>query len=261
MPPENYLNKLFCLKNRIVWVTGATGQLGHEICEAFDKAGSVVFGTDKQLNKEKMVHSSRVTYYQEDITDKASVAGIVDRIFSDRGRLDILVNNAGVSCFEPFEERPEESFDWVMDVNLKGTFFCIQACAGKLKENKQSGSIVNIGSVYGLVSPDYRIYTDCARRNSEVYGATKAGIIQMTRYFAVHLASYGIRVNCVSPGGIFNPESPQGKNFIDNYAYRCPMGRMANAEEMIGAILYLSSSAGTYTTGQNLVIDGGLSCW
>lgn len=261
MPPENYLDNLFDLKNRVVWVTGATGQLGYEICEAFEKTGAVVFGTDKHLNKEKMVHSNRVIYHQGDITDKASVAHIVDQIFAGRGCLDVLVNNAGASCFEPFEERPEESFDCVMDVNLKGTFFCIQAYAGKLKEKKHNGSIVNIGSIYGLVSPDFRIYTDCERRNSEVYGATKAGIIQMTRYFAVHLATYGIRVNCVSPGGIFNPESPQGNNFVENYAYRCPMGRMANAEEMIGGILYLSSSAARYTTGQNLVIDGGLSCW
>lgn len=261
MDDRSYLRDLFALHGKVVCVTGATGQLGHEICTAFEKAGAIVFGIDKRLNDAKMVHSDSVVYCQGDITDKPSVEDIFERMYADRGRLDVLVNNAGVSCFEPFEERPEESFDWVMGVNLKGTFFCIQTYAAKIREKRQTGSIVNIGSLYGLVSPDFRIYTDCDRQNSEVYGATKAGVIQMTRYFAVHLAPYDVRVNCVSPGGIFNPESPQGGNFIENYSYRCPLGRMANAEEMIGGILYLASSAARYTTGHNLVIDGGFSCW
>ena len=110
-------------------------------------------------------------------------------------------------------------------------------------------------------SPDPRSYTDTDRQNSEVYGATKAGVIQMTRYFAVHMAQKNIRVNCVSPGGILNPTHPQGKDFIKNYSDRCPMGRMAHTHEIVGAVLYLSSSAASYTTGQNVVVDGGLSCW
>jgi NAD(P)-dependent dehydrogenase (short-subunit alcohol dehydrogenase family) len=115
--------------------------------------------------------------------------------------------------------------------------------------------------MYGVISPDFRIYTDCARKNSEIYGATKAAIIQMTRYFAVHLAQRNIRVNAISPGGIFNPQAPQGDDFIKNYSYRCPMQRMARADEMVGATLYLASDAASYTTGQNIVIDGGMSCW
>ncbi len=258
---KGYLNNLFDLVNKVVLVTGATGQLGLEVCKAFEKAGSIVFATDKALNKGKIIDSNQMKYFEMDIADKESVNQGMDRVYAECGRLDVLINNAGVSCFEPFEERPEESFDWVMDVNLKGTFLCIQAYVDKFKEMEHDGSIINIGSVYGLISPDFRIYTDCKRRNSEVYGATKAGIIQMTRYFGVHLAKYGIRVNSVSPGGIFNTESPQGKDFVENYSYRCPMGRMAHCEEMIGGILYLASAAAAYTTGQNLVIDGGMSCW
>ena len=120
---------------------------------------------------------------------------------------------------------------------------------------------MNIGSHYGLVSPDYRIYTDLPRKNSEVYGATKAGVIQMTKYFAVHLAERDIRVNCVSPGGIFNPDNPQGDDFQKHYKYRTPMKRMARTEELLGAILYLASEASSYTTGQNIVVDGGFSAW
>ena len=106
-----------------------------------------------------------------------------------------------------------------------------------------------------------RIYTDLDRKNSEIYGASKAGIIQMSKYFATHLANRNIRSNSVSPGGIYNPENPQGKDFILNYSERCPMKRMARSEEIVGAIVYLASDMASYTTGQNITIDGGMSCW
>lgn len=258
---KTFLNNLFDLKGKIVMVTGAVGQLGSEICEAYHKAGSIVIGTDKQLKSGKAANLKDIKYIRMDVADKESVQGAFSWIYSKFGRLDILINNAGVSVFEPFQERAEESFDEVMDINLKGTFFCIQAYVKYARKQKIDGNIVNIGSIYGVISPDFRIYTDCKRTNSEVYGATKAGIIQMTKYFAAALAPYKIRVNCVSPGGIFNPASPQGKDFIKNYSYRCPMGRMAQAKEIIGGVLYLSSGASAYTTGHNLLIDGGMSCW
>jgi len=258
---KDFLKGLFNLHNKNVLVTGATGQLGNEICKAYLEAGAYVIGADLDLSKKHMIKSERIEYLKMDIRKKVSVTNNFKEIYSRLGRVDILINNAGVSVFEPFTERPEESFDWVMDVNLKGTFFCIQAYAKYLKEKGQNGNIVNIASLYGMVSPDYRIYTDCKRKNSEVYGATKAGIIQMTKYFAVHLAEQKTRVNCVSPGGILNPESPQGEDFVKNYSDRCPMGRMADAQDTIGGILYLSSDASGYVTGHNLVIDGGISCW
>jgi len=258
---SEYLFNLFNVGDKVVLVTGATGQLGYEICKAYKEAGAFVCGVDKVLDGQRMVKSDRVEYIELDVTDKESVSKNMDYIISKHVRLDILINNAGVSCFESFEDRPEESFDWVMDVNLKGTFFCIQAYTKYAVKKQVKGSIVNIASIYGVISPDFRIYTDCDRKNSEIYGATKAGVIQMTRYFAVHLAKHGIRVNSVSPGGIYNPESPQGADFVNKYSFRCPMGRMAKVNEVIGAILYLSSDAASYTTGHNMVIDGGMSCW
>lgn len=258
---KNPLDQLLSFKNKTVVVTGATGQLGYEICRAYHAEGARVIGLDKKLTRRKMVKAKTVEYRETDVADKGDIKEAFDWVGARHKKIDILINNAGVSVFEPFEERPESSFDLVMDVNLKGTFFCIQNFVKLAKARKQGGSIINIGSIYGVVSPDYRIYTDCARQNSEVYGATKAGIIQMTKYFAAHLAGYNIRVNCVSPGGIFNPESPQGPDFVKNYSYRCPLGRMGKAEDMIGGILFLSSDAASYATGQNLMIDGGLSCW
>jgi NAD(P)-dependent dehydrogenase (short-subunit alcohol dehydrogenase family) len=148
-----------------------------------------------------------------------------------------------------------------MDVNVKGTIICTQEFIKHRISRGGQGSIVNIASHYGLISPDPRIYTDCARKNSEIYGATKAGVIQMTKYYAVHVAEHGIRVNAVSPGGVVNPENPQGVDFQKNYGFRCPMGRMAETNEVVGAVLFLLTPAASYINGHNLVVDGGMSVW
>lgn len=253
------LAKYFSLKNQTVVVTGATGQLGNGFCEAYLDAGANVIGLDLNVDSQKF---SEVTYKVCDISKKANIDKIFDEVVEEFGPIHTLVNNAGVSTFEPFEQRPEETFDWVMDVNLKGTFFCLQKFVNLYDQNSWSeGSIINIGSMYGVISPDFRIYTDCDRKNSEIYGATKAGVIQMTKYFAAHLAERNIRVNAISPGGILNESNPQGEDFQKNYGFRCPMKRMAKVSEMVGAALYLSSPSSTYTSGTNIVIDGAMSCW
>ena len=251
-------NDIFNLKDKLIVVTGSNGQLGKSICDYFFNLESKVIGLDlNKSNSKKLIKS-----YDLDIRDKDSIRLVFETIFKNYGKIDVLVNNAGVSTFERFEERNEESFDWVMDINLKGTFNCIQNYVNLFDQNNlKKGSIINIGSIYGIISPDFRIYTDCDRKNSEVYGATKAGIIQMSKYFAVHLADRNIRCNSVSPGGIYNPKNPQGKDFIKHYSYRCPMKRMAKSDEIIGAIVYFASDISSYTTGQNLSVDGGMSSW
>ncbi len=255
----SYLDGLFNLQGKVVLVTGACGQLGKKICKAFKDSGCIVIATDVKTDANKL---DGVEYFNHDISKKEETIELYETVIKSHNKIDILVNNAGVSTFENFEERTEESFDWVMDVNLKGTFWGIQSYVNIFDKYKsEKGSIINISSIFGVVSPDFRNYTDLPRKNSEVYGATKAGIIQMTKYFAVHLAERNIRVNSVSPGGIFNPQSPQGEGFRENYAFRTPMKRMANDEEMVGIILYFASDAASYTTGQNVVVDGGLTSW
>ncbi len=256
----NYLDSLFNLKDKVVVVTGACGQLGRVFCQCFFDAGCQVVGIDVNIDADSRVNG--VEYLKADISNKKNVEENLASIAQKYTKIDVLFNNAGVSTFEPYEKRTEDNFDWVMGVNLKGTFFCIQAYINLFDKYKwEKGAILNTASHFGVVSPDFRNYTDCERTNSEVYGATKAGVIQMSRYFAVNLADRSIRVNVISPGGVFNPRNPQGEDFIDNYALRCPMRRMANQEEMIGAALYLASDAASYTTGQNIIIDGGVTCW
>ncbi len=254
------LEKLFDLRDKVVVVTGATGQLGQTFIQAVGNLGARVYGIDQRVDK---AEKPAVAYHEANVADKDQLHAALVKVCESAGRaIDVLINNAGVSVFEPFEERTDEHFDWVMDVNLKGVFHGIQSYV-RLQDQYRSpaGCIINIGSHYGVISPDFRIYAEGDRRNSEVYGATKAAVIQMTRYFAVHLADRHIRVNCVSPGGIFNPRNPQSEGFRRNYEERVPMKRMGNQEELVGAIVYLASSAASYTTGQNLVVDGGMTCW
>ena len=236
------------LQNKIAIVTGGKGQLGKVITDQFKSLGATVYDLDIADNF--------------DLRDKSSILNQYKKIFSKHGKVDILINNAGVSVFEDLMNRKEEDLDFVYDVNLKGTFNSIQSfleCYDLYPQ--ESASIVNIGSLYGVVSPDFRIYGNGDRKNSEIYGATKAGIIQMTKYLAVYLADKNIRVNCISPRGIYNQNNPQSEEFIKKYNDRCPMKRMARDTEMVGGIAYLASDISSYVNGHNLNIDGGYTAW
>ncbi len=267
--PERYdysPRNLLSLEQMTVMVTGAGGQLGAGmVCGLLD-CGARVLACDVTVEAvEKAAvcwewDMEHVLAVAVDVRERTQISNALDAGIERFGAVEGLVNNAGVSVFEPWLERTEESIDWVMDVNIKGTILCTQEFVKRRVKDK-GGAVVNVASHYGFVSPDPRIYTDCDRKNSEIYGASKAGIIQLTRYVAVHGAEHGVRANAVAPGGVRNPDAPQGEDFQKNYGFRCPMGRMAETHEVVGAVLFLLSPAASYINGQTLPIDGGMTSW
>jgi NAD(P)-dependent dehydrogenase (short-subunit alcohol dehydrogenase family) len=236
---------------KVVCITGANGQLGKAI-------NNKLFPHYKIYNLDISYSIEQLDEYHHnlDISDEKKV-----RDFYKIINPDIIINNAGVSVFSNFLNRSSEELNLVYDVNLKGTINMINEFARVNQDNLNEKSIINIASLYGIVSADPRIYTDTARNSPEIYAATKAGVIQLTKYYCVHLSDKKIRVNAISPGGIFNPDEPQGDDFIKNYSYRCPMKKMGSAEDIANGVFFLASEDSSYINGHNLVIDGGFTAW
>jgi 2-deoxy-D-gluconate 3-dehydrogenase len=208
---------------------------------------------------------------ETDITVPRDVSAMVSSIMARWGRIDILVNNAAIDPkFDEssagnnsarFEDYPLSLWQRSIDVNLTGAFLCSQS-AGRVMAERGSGAIVNIASTYGIVAPDQRLYDtgDPGRPfyKPASYAVTTAGIAQLTRYLASYWGRLGIRVNTLTPGGVFNR---QDQKFVEGYAWRTMLGRMARADELRAALLFLVSDASSYMTGSNLIVDGGWSAW
>lgn len=265
---DHALDRRFGLDERAILVTGAAGRIGGEIVSACLAAGArvVAVDLDEEAIRARAAEAAwpldRVLPVAADVTDRAAVTAAVARGVAAFGGLDGLVNNAGIGVFESFFERTEEDFDRVTDVNMKGPFWCMQAFLAHRRDAGGGGAMVNIASHYGQISPDPRIYYEGWQRNSaEVYGGTKAALIQMTRYFAVHAAPFGVRSNAVAPGGVRNRWKEQPAEFLRRYGERCPMGRMAEVEEIAAPVVFLLSAAASYVNGQTLTVDGGMTAW
>jgi NAD(P)-dependent dehydrogenase (short-subunit alcohol dehydrogenase family) len=204
-----------------------------------------------------------------DVSDPRSVSAMVARVVAELGEVTVLHNNAATksddlnALFAPFEEYSLEQWRAIMSINLDGMFLVAQAVGKQMIAQGKGGSIIQTASIYGVMAPDHRIYEGSFYLGREintpaVYTASKAAVIGLTKHLATYWASQGIRVNTLSPGGT---ESGQNAEFIRRYSARIPMNRMAEAHEMVGALLYLASDASSYVTGQNIVVDGGLAAW
>ncbi len=252
---------LFSLKGKAAVITGAAGLLGLPFAQALADAGANVALCDLEfercLEKSSAVTGGKAIAVQADVTSKESVRSMFETVRREFGRLDILVNGAYRHISTSFEDRSLDDFEAILRVNLTGVFLCCQESTQIMKD-QGGGVIINVGSIYGVVSADPGIYGDSSLNSPEVYAASKGGVIHLTRYLAVHLAKYHIRVNSLSPGGIFNN---QPEEFLAKYARKTPLGRMARAEELKGALVFLASEASSYVTGHNLMVDGGFTIW
>jgi 2-deoxy-D-gluconate 3-dehydrogenase len=270
----------FDLTGRVAVVTGGAGLLGAEFCRTLAEAGAAVAIVD--LNREAaanvadaLARSGRhAQAFATDITRPDATEALAEGVLSVFGRLDILVNSAALDPkFDPeapakdmapgrFEDFPLEQWNAALGVNLTGMFLVTQACVRLILEQGGKGSIINICSTYGLNGPDQRIYRK--RDGSQPalkpvdYSVTKAGVLGFTRYLAAYYAGTEIRVNALTPGGVFNNHDDA---FVENYSAKTILGRMARKDEMNGALLFLASDASSYMTGANLVVDGGWTAW
>jgi 2-deoxy-D-gluconate 3-dehydrogenase len=267
----------FSLEGRTALVTGGAGLLGRQFTRTLGEAGAQVviadINFDAAYEHALELRASRIPALavNVNVTDPDSVTAMVEHTLLEYERLDILVNSAALDPkFDPqhlgeqsanaFENYALEAWQSSMDVNLTGVFLTCQAAVRKMVI-QGSGVIINISSIYGLAGPDQKIYpqVDGHQQYKPVdYPVTKAGLLGLTRYLAAYYEGRGIRVNALTPGGIFNQHDD---DFVANYSARLILGRMAQADEMNGALLFLASDASAYMTGANLVVDGGYTAW
>lgn len=261
---------LFSLQNKVAVVTGACGLLGVQHCRALAAAGAHVVVTDMNeaaCNELAAALGPEHMGVSLNVTSRASLEAGRDAILAKYQHIDVLVNNAAINdMFENpltakeqsmFEHYPLEQWDRSWQVNVTGMFLCSQVL-GTVMAERQSGSIINISSTYGIVGPDQSIYRNEAGEQtfykSPAYPVTKAAVLGFTRYLAAYWGSKNVRVNALSPGGV---ENKQDAFFQQQYAAKTLLGKMADATDYQGAVIFLASDASAYMTGSNLVVDGG----
>lgn len=273
---EPNLSNLFDLTGRVAVVTGGAGTIGSRVCHglAIHGAGVAVVDIDgsaaeRVANEIMHEHGTQAVPIACDVASPVSVEKMVRSVTDALGDIHVLHNNAAAKSsdldtfFAPFEDYDLATWRQVMSVNLDGMFLVAQAVGGRIVNQGTSGSIIQTSSIYGLVGPDQRIYEGSIRKGYQMslpaaYAASKAAVIGLSRYLATYWADKKIRVNTLVPGGVDNGVN---ETFRGHYSSRVPLGRLATADEMIGAVVYLASDASSYVTGQELVVDGGWIAW
>jgi NAD(P)-dependent dehydrogenase (short-subunit alcohol dehydrogenase family) len=259
--------KLFNLSKESIFITGASGFLGLQYSKFLCDQGAKVYAVD--LNENKKILNLKKKYknfnfHKCNITNEKNLIDLSNKWFKKTAPT-VLINNAALDFspddndefIKPFEKYSNEAWNKAMDVNVNGVYLCCKIIGSKMA-NKKRGSIINVSSIYGIVSPDPKIYENKNKNKKFIkpipYSVSKSAIINLTKYLAVYWAKKNVRVNNLILGGMQNK---QNKTFIKNYSNRVPFGRMAKINEYNGPILFLSSNLSSYMTGSNLVIDGG----
>ncbi len=275
MKKKFHYRDLFSLKGKSAVVTGGLGILGKRFCRGLAEFGANVAVVDldqaesqrfaKELSRQYKVKAVGISC---DVSSKESVEAMAEKAFRSLGTVSILHNNAASrskdlkAYFSKFEDYSQKEWQREMSVNIDGMFLVAQA-VGKRMAKAKGGSIIQTASIYGIMAPDHRIYEGSKYQglrmgSPAVYSASKGAVVALTKYLAAYWAGRGIRVNTLTPGGV---QSGQNATFIKKYSNRVPMKRMAQGDEIVGALIFLASDASSYMTGHNLVVDGGLSAW
>lgn len=240
------------LKDKVIVITGGKGLLGRSFVQHITSHNGIAIVFDKIQNPD--IEAGEIN---GDITDTASIQAAIDLVVKKYGKIDGWVNNAYPRTSDwgkaKFDEEPMDSFELNVEWHLVGYIKCCQAALNQMKK-QGFGSLVNIASIYGVVGPDFTVYENTTINNPAAYAAIKGGLINFTRYLAAFYGPSNVRVNCVSPGGIFDNQHPE---FVKNYESKVPMKRMGKPEDIAPSVSFLLSDGAGYLTGHNLVVDGG----
>jgi len=256
----DYMEK-FKLDNKTAVVCGGLGLIGKQVSIALAQAGAKVLVLDNDEEAWKsMKDKANMEFIKFDTTDIKNLGKEIGRIYKQKGSIDIWVNTAYPRTKDwgsKLEDIKAES--WQKNVDMLMNSYCLitKEIAELMKKDKIKGSIINFGSVHGVVGPDFEVYSGTDMTSPAAYAAIKGGIINFSRYAASYYGKDGIRINCLCPGGIFDN---QNKTFVANYEKRTPLRRMGNPNEIASAVLFLASDASSYITGATFMVDGGWTC-
>jgi NAD(P)-dependent dehydrogenase (short-subunit alcohol dehydrogenase family) len=263
----------FDIRDSVVVITGCSGVLGSAYCRALAQRGARLVMADLiERNPVELATAlsletgAQILGVACDVGTELDVIALFAQAVEYFGKVDVVINNAAAtgellmktgSVFASFEEYPLAVWDQVIRTNLTGVFLVARE-GGKAMLASGGGSLINVSSIYGVVAPDHRIYEDMPFSSFPAYSAGKAGVHGLTLWLATYWGRKGIRVNTLVPGGVFNGHQDE---FVRRYADRTPMGRMANSDDLVGTVIYLASDASRYCTGQQFIVDGGLTAW
>ncbi|MCH2197534.1 MAG: SDR family oxidoreductase [Flavobacteriales bacterium] len=266
-PTQIDFRKKFELNDKVVVITGACGLVGRAFCEAAAQFGAHVVAADiPQSNPADYAaqleerHGRPMLGVALDVSSREGVNGLKDAVLDKFGRIDGLVNghqNKSHLIFEPFEEVSDDNWDTVVHINLKGTFLTCQVLGAWMADNG-GGSIINIPSTYSVVAPNQNLYKGTSLGCPAAYSASKGGVDALSRYLASYWAQKKVRVNMITPHGVWNNHEEQ---FEQNFARFSPMERLSYNHEVAGALIYLLSDASSYVTGDNMLVEGGWTVW